>query len=248
MYRFFLRPENIKDGHVLFGEDDARHILRVLRLGVGDRLIAINPAGFEYIVEISLVSRGRVLAKIVSERAVNTEPPIEVTIIQGLPKGDKMAAIIQKSTELGAIRFVPVATERSVVRLAGERAESRAERWQRIAQEAAEQSRRVFTPVVEPVRTWAEACEEAARADLAVVAWEEEGQVGLKNVLRTRRQARKIAVFVGPEGGLTADEVELAREKGAWPVTLGPRILRTETAAPAMVAMILYELGDLGGF
>ena len=170
---------------------------------------------------------------------------MRITLFQGLAKGDKVETVIQHGTELGVCGFVPVASSRAVVKLEPKKAVERVERWQRIAREAAEQSRRGAVPAVAEVVSWKQAAARCRDYDLALVPWEEGGEP-LKTVLEAHPGAKTVAVFIGPEGGLSPDEVALAREHGARAVTLGPRILRTETAGLAAAAAILYALGDLG--
>lgn len=244
--------------------DDARHLTKVLRMGPGDRYIAIAD-GIEYSVELTSVTRDAAVGIVVGRAPAAGEPPIKVTLIQGLAKGEKMELVIQKGTELGVSRFIPVETERSVVQLTEKKASDRIERWQRIAREAAEQCRRCAVPEVSALVSWEAALREAATADLGLVPWEEETALGLKSALAGVKGALRdqgpigpvsyatssiaplsIVVFIGPEGGLSATEVASARARGAIPVSLGPRILRTETAGLAVVAAIMYELGDLG--
>jgi 16S rRNA (uracil1498-N3)-methyltransferase len=240
--------------------DDARHLTKVLRMGPGDRYVAIAD-GIEFTLELTEVGQDAAVGKIVSQAQAVGEPPIKITLIQGLAKGEKMELVIQKGTEMGVSRFIPVETERSVVQLTERKASDRIERWQRIAREAAEQCRRGAVPEVSALSSWESALREAASSDLRLVPWEEETALGLRSALASLRASLStapastappstappsIAVYIGPEGGLTRTEVDSARAQGALAVSLGPRILRTETAGLAVVAAIMYELGDLG--
>ncbi|MEW6524716.1 MAG: 16S rRNA (uracil(1498)-N(3))-methyltransferase [Bacillota bacterium] len=243
MHRFFVPLENLGPDHIQVTGDDARHMLRVLRLASGDRFIAVTPDGSEYLAELYLMAEGRAAGRIVSRRRASGEPPVRVTLVQALAKGDKMDLVIQKATELGVSLIVPVVTERCVVRLDGERVHSRRERWQRIAQSAAAQCARALVPLVTEVRHWKEAIQVPG---LALLAWEGEQAQGLKDVLAGGPTPAELAVFVGPEGGYAPHEVEEALSAGLCPVSLGPRILRTETAALALLTAIMYQLGDFG--
>lgn len=251
MTRVFLVPGAMSGDMVTLAGDDARHLTRVLRMGPGDRYIAIA-GGVEYSVELTTVTRDLAVGRVVGQAPAGGEPPLKLTLVQGLAKGEKMEFVIQKGTELGVSRFIPVMTERSVVQLTEKKASDRIERWQRIAREAAEQCRRGAVPEVAPLASWEEALKQATAADLKLVPWEEENALGLKAALERLRNAGpsreplRIAIFIGPEGGLTSGEAALARARGALLVTLGPRILRTETAGLAVVASIMYEFGDLG--
>jgi 16S rRNA (uracil1498-N3)-methyltransferase len=264
MNRFFAPPDAvIEPGAIITpAPEDAAHIARVLRLGVGDRLIIIAGPGREALAEITVSDRKTVSARILALRTVHTEARCPVRLVQGVAKGEKMDYIVQKATELGVAEIVPVQTERAVVRLDAERGADKAQRWQRIAREAAQQCGRTVVPVVRPPRTLAEAL--AAPAILRLMPYEGEATLGLSEALEsvfgndgTHASAIGIigesdwlpvavAVFIGPEGGFAEAEVAAARAADCIPVSLGPRILRTETAGPAALTMILHQLGDLG--
>jgi len=246
MTRFFVDPRAIAGDRVVLGREDSHHLLKVMRAQVGEAFTVLT-GGLEHDCRLVGAQDGRAVGSVAGSRPAAGEPPVHITLVQGLAKGDKMETVIQHGTELGVCEFVPVATSRAVVKLEPKKASERVERWERIAQEAAEQSRRGAVPRVAPVVTWREAVARCAEFDLALVPWEEGGEP-LKAVLSSAAGAgvRQVAVFIGPEGGLSPEEVALARGHGARAVTLGPRILRTETAGLAAVAAILYALGDLG--
>lgn len=250
MARFFVDPQNIREDRVVITGEDVRHITRVLRLTKGDRLTVTTGLSADYRVEITATSKDEVIGRVVEVTSIDREPELKVIMVQGLPKGDKMDLIVQKSTELGVAAIIPVETRRAVVRLEGAKAGQRVERWQRIALEAAKQCRRGRIPEVHPVASWYSALEAVPGGALAVVPWEGEGELSLKRVLHgtgASGKPREVWIFIGPEGGLDPEEIEAARERGIIPVTLGPRILRTETAGLAVLSMILYQWGDLGG-
>jgi len=181
-------------------------------------------------------------------REVPGEPALKVILVQGLPKGDKFDLIIEKSTELGVSVILPVRSRRTVVNLEAAKVEKRLARWQRIAQEAAKQYGRAVVPRVEPLRDFAQVVMELSPHGLALIPWEEEKNRSLKEVIaQSKGLTGPVTVFIGPEGGFEEEEVMLARQRGANPVSLGPRILRTETAGVAVLAILMYQLGDLGG-
>lgn len=239
---FFM--DQVDGDQVILSREDSHHLLRVLRAAVGTEFVVLA-GGMRYECVLEEVRDGIALGRVASSRPATGEPPIRITLFQGLAKGEKMETVIQHGTELGITEFAPVATARSVVKLDPKKAADRTERWQRIAREAAEQSRRGAVPRVAPLQSWREAVGRVAEFDLALVPWEEGGRP-LREALAEHPEAASFAVFIGPEGGLTAEEVDLARQAGAIPVTLGPRILRTETAPLAAAAAILFARGDLG--
>lgn len=244
MTRFFL--DHVSGDRVELGKEDSHHLLKVMRAAVGEPFTAVA-GGIAFTCRLAEVDGGRAVGEVISQAPATGEPPVKITLMQGLAKGDKMEEIVQHGTEIGICGFVPVATSRAVVKLEPKKAAERVERWQRIAREAAEQSRRGAVPQVAPVASWKEALGRSGEFDLMLVPWEEGGEP-LKQVLAEAGAAgvKSVAVLIGPEGGLSPDEVALARQKGARAVTLGPRILRTETAGLAAAAAILFALGDLG--
>lgn len=247
MARFFVKDEQVKGVQVFIVGSDVRHISKVLRMQPGDCLTLIDEAGTEYEARITQIAPERITCEIVTETSVNREPPLEVILCQGLPKGDKLELIIQKGVELGVTRIIPVSCTRSVVQLTEEKAAKRRERWQRVALEAAKQCRRNKVPEVSPLTGFDEALQLIPDGVLAVIPWEDAVGTGLKKVLRSYNNRGQVWIFIGPEGGFTEAEIEKARGKGVVPVTLGRRILRTETAGIAAITMVLYQLGDLGG-
>jgi 16S rRNA (uracil1498-N3)-methyltransferase len=240
--RFFM--DRVEGARVVLGKDDSHHLLRVMRAQPGEPFV-VMAGGQQYECRLTEAEEGRAVGEVLSAAPATGEPPVRITLFQGLAKGEKMETVIQHGTELGVCEFVPVATARAVVKLEPKKAAERVDRWQRIAREAAEQSRRGAVPPVAPVASWKEAVSRCGAFDLALVPWEEGGEP-LRQVLASAPEAQTVAVFIGPEGGLSPEEVELAKAKGARAVTLGPRILRTETAGLAAAAAILYALGDLG--
>ena len=247
MHRFFVGPDSIDGDSVSLQGDAARQISRVLRARPGQRIVVLDNSGSEYVVVVRSVSPREVSGTIESSGPSEGEPLVEITLFQSMLKADRFEFVLQKGTEMGVSTFVPLISERTVPRVGSKsRIEQRSRRWESIIREAAEQSHRGRLPGLRPPVDFKGACEEAE--GLCLVPWEEERSVGLKSVVRDRRaelvQRPVVSVLVGPEGGFSRAEIELARAKGLTPVSLGTRILRSETAA---VACVLYEMDDLGG-
>lgn len=244
--RFFVEPGQITGGIVTLAGGDVHHLRSVLRLRPGDEIAVADGLGTDYRVRLTRIERAEAKGVIVAEGASRGEPPLAVTLIAGLSRGERMEYTIQKATEIGVAAIVPVITERCVAAPEAERLSGRLERWRRIAAEAAKQSGRGRVPVVARPVDWAAAVGEWRREFPLLIPWEESDGPRLKDVLQTLGPVSALGLAVGPEGGLTGEEVALAVSQGGRPVTLGPRILRTETAGPVAAALCLYELGDLG--
>jgi len=245
--RFFVSPKQIEAGRVYLNGPDVVHIAKVLRLSAGDRLVVLDGQGKSYLAVLEQICKGEVSCAIEKELAAAAGALLKVTLVQGIPKGDKMDLIIQKGTELGLNGLIPLLSERAVVKLEGDKLFKRRERWRRIALEAAKQCRRPDIPEISVPKSWEQALADLPPDAVALIPWEEENAESLKGFLQHSKPPEEIFVFIGPEGGFSAGEVERARLHGVRPVTLGPRILRTETAGLAVLAMILYQWGDLGG-
>lgn len=246
MAHFFVSPEQIQGRQVIITGPDVKHINRVLRLNVGDRITIADGSGKIYNAQIVKTGRNEVNCLLSGESMLDPEPDLKVTLVQGIPKGDKMDGIIQKSVELGVARIIPLLSERVVVHLKKDKAFRRQERWQRISLEAAKQCRRAVVPVVGEPINFRGVFEQVQKGVPALMLWEEEKKLALKTVLKGLFSPKAIFVFIGPEGGFSLDEVKAARENGVVTVSLGPRVLRTETAGPACLSIILYEFGFLG--
>jgi 16S rRNA (uracil1498-N3)-methyltransferase len=246
MHKFFVTEENIKNGYLWIGGEDVLHITKVLRLRRNDK-IQVCCKGKEYICEISEISKKDITCKIAESYSNNSEADIEITLFQGIPKGQKMDLIIQKCVEIGVVNIVPVITDRVVVKIEDRDISSKIERWRKIAEEAAKQSNRGIIPQIYDPISFDNSISYLKNLDLAIIPYENEKHYGLKNILKTRTDINKIGVFIGPEGGFTSNEIDKCLINNIHPVTLGPRILRTETAGFVAAAIILYELGDMGG-
>lgn len=247
MHRFKVDPGNINDGFITLDNDDLKHLRQVLRLGAGDVVRVFDGNGIEYEAELISVDKNKALAKVISSFSPETEPDVKVTLFQGVPKGEKMDLIIQKTVELGIFRIVPVLTERTVVKLDEKARERKAERWSKIAAEAAKQCKRAYIPeVLKPV-DFDEALNLAEGCGATIVLYENEEKKCLKELLKcyTINKIRDIAMFVGSEGGFSAAEVGKCQNKGFNIAGLGKRILRTETAAICVASIIMYEMGEL---
>lgn len=251
MQRYFV-PTNQIDGEQFYiVGDDAHHISRVLRMKAGDEVVITDDQGQSYLVRLLEIVPERVTATTLRQLDENTEAQVHITLVQGLPKGDKMDLIVQKCTEIGVAEFVPVQTKRTVVQYDEKKEAKRRERWQKIAKEAAEQSHRSRIPRVTDVvdlQKWlTEHTKANSEFDLVVAAYEAETVRGLRQQLLSHPELRSIAVIVGPEGGFDESEVCVFQELGIPSVSLGRRILRTETAGIAASVMILYHYEQMGG-
>lgn len=240
MPKFFFNKNDISRGQVqLFGEDE-KHIKTVLRAREGEEMTLCDGEGMDYQCRIASLERG-VLLDILSKEVCETEPKTKITLYQGLPKADKMELIIQKCVELGVDRIVAVSTERAIVKL-DKKESKKLERWQKIAEAAAKQSGRGKIPEIgQRVLKFKEAVAEAKGLDGAIIPYEKEQETGIRQFVQGF-QGESIGVFIGPEGGFAEEEIALAQENGITPITLGKRILRTETAGMTTAAILLYEL------
>jgi 16S rRNA (uracil1498-N3)-methyltransferase len=244
MRRFTIAPERIVDGRVTFDSLETRHLSRVLRLGPGDTVVATDGAGHDYTVRLDAVGP-RATGVVVGVAETVVESPLQITLVQGVPKADKLETIVRAATELGVTRVVPAIAARTVVRLTESQASARVARWQRVAREAAKQCGRAVVPNVMPARPLEKCLEEARDTDLALCVWEGESRP-LGVVLAEAKRPRRVTVLIGPEGGLERREIDAARAAGWQLVGLGARILRTETAGPAVIAILQSRWGDLG--
>ena len=246
MRRFFVEPHLLGQGSAVISGETGHHIATVLRLKAGETILLADGHGREAIARITSLDKDRVNVEIAPPGCpAPGEETVRITLYQGLPKGEKLDLILQKCTELGVARIVPFMAERSVARLAGERLDKRVQRWERIVREAARQSGRSRIPTIgfaENLRT----ALQSDHSELRLLIWEGEQEMGLRPVLERSGKAAAVAVIIGPEGGLTAAEAAAATASGFTPITLGGRILRTETAGPAAVAILQYVLGDMG--
>jgi 16S rRNA (uracil1498-N3)-methyltransferase len=250
MQRYFLRPEQFQGQTVTIDGDDSHHLQRVMRAEVGDEVICSNGVDREALVRITALDKGVVTGMAVHELKMEAEPEARVWIAQSLPKGDKMELVIQKGTEIGAARFLPFLSERTVVQYDAKKEAKRTERWQKIAKEAAEQAHRNRVPEIVPVLSWKQLLGQAEQVDAAWICYEKEDGKQLRTAIREALDNGIKGTFllaVGPEGGFTEQEIEQAEAAGLVSVSLGKRILRTETAGMVGLTCLLYETGEMGG-
>ena len=247
MPRFFIRANQIEDGIVTLLGDDAHHISRSLRMAAGECITVCDMQKNEYECELTDFLSDRVLAKILTSRASDTEPPYYAHLYQALPKGDKLDSVIQKAVECGASEITTFESERCIVRAKGENESKKVERRQRIALEAAKQSGRGIVPTVNPTISFSEMCRRASDADIALFCYEGDGTESLSTVLQTSidkltKPNPTVAIIIGSEGGFSLAEAEKICSMGILPVGLGKRILRTETASGFALACLVYAL------
>ncbi len=243
MPTFFLGADAVHGARVAFDAKETHHLSRVLRLRPGDVVRALDGTGHELTVRLTRVEGRRAEGEVLGRQSRSTESPLTLTLVQGLPKGDRMETVIRMATELGVSRIVPVLTERSVVRPDAAGGGGRLARWQRVARESAKQCGRTVLPDVEAVRPLSRWLATRDAGGLLLCLWEDE-PASLAERLPAERVSRATLV-VGPEGGLTPAEVSLLTAEGAVVAGLGPRILRTETAGPVGLALLQARYGDL---
>jgi 16S rRNA (uracil1498-N3)-methyltransferase len=248
MHKFFVPKQNIVDNIATIDGEDVKHIYKVLRLKPLDKVNVNNCEGKEYLGQITSVDKKEVIINLLDESAINNESPIEVYLFQGKPKAAKMDLIVQKNTELGVKAITPMISHRVVVKT--ELSEfKKLDRWNRIALEACKQSKRSLVPKINAPIEFDNLLEELKKVDLIVVPYENEENYGIKKLVQNieKKHINKVAIIIGPEGGFEESEIIELKDIGANIVTLGPRILRTETAGFTCLSLIMYELGDLGG-
>ena len=251
MHRFFVSPDTLCGERFTLTGPLAQQLGRVLRLHRGEHIALLDDSGWAYEVELESVSPVQVITHLVGRSQPPSEPQVRLVLYQALVREQRYDWVLQKGTELGVSVFVPLITERSIVSVRQGSGESKLPRWQRIITEAAEQSGRARLPRIVPARPFAQACEPAPPGVLAFIAWVSADALPLGQALRTvgaqpAVPLQEIRLFVGPEGDFSPAEIALARQADIVPVSLGPRILRTETAALVAFSAILYALGEFG--
>lgn len=239
MYKFFVEDNQIENNEIKIMNDDLKHISNVLRMRIGEEILITNKNTAEtYKCSIKEINKNEAVCTIIEKEENDTEPSIKVDIFQGIPKSDKMETIIQKSVELGVNKIFPISMKNCVAKIKDDI--KKQERWQKISEAAAKQSKRNIIPSIEKSVDMKYLCSKINEYDLVLVAYENEDKKTIKDILKNNK-VEKIAIVVGPEGGLTEKEVEELIKCGAKAVSLGKRILRTETAPIAMLSMIMYE-------
>lgn len=243
MYQFFVEPEQIGSEQAVITGSDVNHIRNVLRMKPGETVRVSDGRGSCYDGVIEALQTDEIIVRLSGEKIESTELPVETVLFQGLPKSDKMELIIQKNTELGVSAIVPVATSRAVVKLDEKKADNKVKRWNSIAESAAKQSKRTLIPEVRSVMSFKQALAEASAFDIKLMPYENaEGMAFTRKCIGEIKTGAKVAIFIGPEGGFSEEEVAAASAAGFVPITLGRRILRTETAGMSVMSMLSYAL------
>lgn len=245
MSKFFINENqiNLGENEILILEKDVNHIKNVLRLAIGDRLeIGVLAQNYRnYLVEIKKINKKEIVCKIIKEIKISKETSISITVVQGIPKSDKMEWIIQKCTELGIKKFIPLELKNCVAKLEGADIQKKTLRWQKIAEAAAKQCQRDIVPIVFPKQKLQDFCSFIKDYDCVFVAYEKEDKNSLKEVLSNYKKVKNIAIVIGPEGGFDVNEIDELKQYGAITISLGKRILRTETAPIFLSSCIMYE-------
>lgn len=244
MYRFYVSADQLAEKEVFISGGDVNHIKNVLRLEVGDWIVACDGNGTDYVSRIQSICSDEVVASIEKVQPTGTELPVRITLFQGMPKKDKLELIIQKAVELGACEIVPVMTKRTVVKLSEEKKiNKRLERWQSIAYAAAKQCDRGIIPTVHKPVSYEEALVMADQLDYNVIPYElQTGMEEARKIVDQACKQRSLGIFIGPEGGFEPEEVERAMTRNIHPMTLGKRILRTETAGMALLSILMFQM------
>jgi 16S rRNA (uracil1498-N3)-methyltransferase len=244
MHRIYIPPENISETSLILPAEQRHRITRVLRLNPGDTLIVFDGQGKEYRVTLNKGKNKELEGNIESITSINRDPELEITLMQGIPKFEKMDLIVQKTTELGIKRIIPVITERTIPHLTQQKIKLRVDRWQKIAIAAAEQCGRSIIPIISPITSFELGLEIIKSQDTKLFFWEEERTTTLKSVLQAMIIPQSTVIIIGPEGGFTKEEAALAVKSGAISVSLGSRLLRTETAPITALSILLYEFTE----
>lgn len=246
MYRFYIREEQIGADEIRIIGGDVNHIKNVLRLEAGDWVVACDGAGKDYVSRIQALEMDQVVLHVEKIQATGTELPAKITLFQGLPKKDKMELIIQKAVELGVYEIVPVMMKRCVVRLQEEKKiRKKQERWQAIAEAAAKQCDRGIIPVVHAPVSMEQAFDMAEGIEYNMIPYElQEGIETSREIVGEACRHASVGIFIGPEGGFEPEEVEQAVERQIHPLTLGRRILRTETAGMALLSILMFQMQE----
>lgn len=247
MAKFFVNPQNISETEIIIDDENVNHIKNVLRLQTGDEIVINDRQGHDYKCIINAIEQGRIIALIDSVTHSLAEPNVEVILFQSLIKGEKMEWVIQKAVEIGVTKIMPICTTRCVVKLENpKKMASKVDRWNKIAESAAKQSGRGVVPEVALPISISESIQYAKANGLCtIIPYEKEREVGIRKVLQST-DAKSFGIFIGPEGGFTEEEIQEALEQGVHSVSLGNRILRSETASLVTLANIMYEMGEMG--
>ncbi len=241
MHHFFTSPDMVKDDEITIKGTDVNHIKNVLRMKIGEESLVSDGTGKDYLCEIKDYTEDSVVLAIKGESEARTELPTQFYLFQGLPKSEKMELIIQKTVELGVYEIIPVNMKRCIVKLDDKKKDSKIKRWQAISESAAKQSKRGIVPEVKSVMSFKEAMDYAKDFDMILMPYENhKGMAETKEILSQVKPGMKVGIFIGPEGGYDETEVALAVENGFKPITLGNRILRTETAGMCILSILMF--------
>ncbi|GAA0105385.1 16S rRNA (uracil(1498)-N(3))-methyltransferase [Paraclostridium sordellii] len=248
MDRFFVEKKNVnlENNTCIIEGEDVKHISKVLRCRVGEELEICDNDNNEYICEITNIDKSEVQLNIIDKVDIKRESDLKIKVYQGLPKGPKMEMILQKLTEVGVDEIILVQTKRTVVKVEDKKEDKKIERWERIIYEAAKQSKRGKIPKLRGILSFKEALSDMNKNDLNIAPYENERTKSIKQAIKGQ-DINNIGIFVGPEGGFEDTEIKAIEDIGGQSVSLGPRILRTETASLVASSIVLYELSDLGG-
>ena len=243
MQRFFVTPDQVGEDKIRIQGSDVNHMKNVLRMRPGEEVMVSDGNNRQYRCRVEDYPDGEAVLAILEAGLVDTELPSRIYLFQGLPKQEKMELIVQKAVELGVCQVIPVQTRRCVVKLDAKKAAKKVQRWQQIAESAAKQAGRGYIPVVSEVMTFQEALAFSETLDIRLIPYElADGMDGTRKILDEIRPGQSVGIFIGPEGGFEKEEVGRAVEAGALPITLGKRILRTETAGIAVLSILMYRL------
>lgn len=245
MHHFFVEPSDVGDSLISIKGQDVNHIRNVLRMKIGEEILISDGTGKDYVCEVAELSDDIVTAKITDFLAEGRELKTELYLFQGLPKSDKMELIIQKAVELGVKAIIPVSTSRSIVKLDGKKEESKIKRWQAISESAAKQSKRGIIPEVKSIMSFKEAINYVNDFDVKIIPYENANNMAeTKQIVSSIKEKMKVAIFIGPEGGFADSEIDYALEKDVKPISLGKRILRTETAGMTILSVIMFNIEE----
>ena len=243
MQHFFVTPDQVKDDLIFVEGSDVNHMKNVLRMRIGEEVTISDGNNRQYLCEIRAYEQEEAVLHILEETSTDTELPSKIYLFQGLPKQDKMVLIVQKCVELGCFEIIPVATKRCVVKLDDKKAKKKIERWQQIAESAAKQAGRGVIPEICDVMSFKEALKYAKNLDVVLIPYElAEGMKETKQIISEIQPGKSVGIFIGPEGGFEREEVEAAIGEGAKAITLGKRILRTETAGLTTLSVLMFHL------
>ena len=248
MYQFFVEPSQIQGTRVVITGNDVNHIKNVLRMQPGEEIAVSNGEdGKEYRCGIETLGEDEIICSLRFVKEDGVELSSKIYLFQGLPKADKMELIVQKAVELGVYEIIPVSTKRAVVKLDEKKAKSKIARWQTISEAAAKQSKRRIVPQIHAVMSFKEAVNYAKDMPVKLIPYElAEGMEKTRELISNLKPGEDVAIFIGPEGGFEESEIQIALENRIEPITLGKRILRTETAGFTVLSWIMYQLEGMG--